>query len=115
MVPADYILEAMHGTHNNVGHLGPKRTINILHDRFYLPNLKADATYHVSTCEQCQRFKGKQDNAELCPLLAIYPLELVHMDFLTIENPHTGADVNILVITDHFQQVHISHIDCLLE
>ena len=33
-----------------------------------------------------------------------YPLELVHMDFLTIENPHTRADMNILVIviTDHF-------------
>ena len=26
------------------------------------------------------------------------------MDFLTIENPHTGANVNILVITDHFTQ-----------
>ena len=24
------------------------------------------------------------------------------MDFLTIENPHIGADVNILVIMDHF-------------
>ena len=26
------------------------------------------------------------------------------MDFLTIENPHTGIDVNILVITNHFTQ-----------
>ena len=26
------------------------------------------------------------------------------MDFLTIENPHTGVIVNILVITDHFTQ-----------
>ena len=25
------------------------------------------------------------------------------MDFLTIENPHTGAAVNILVTTDHFK------------
>ena len=26
------------------------------------------------------------------------------MDILTIENPHTGADVHFLVITDHFTQ-----------
>ena len=47
-------------------------------------------------------FKSKQDKAELCPLLVTYPLELVHMDFLTIENPGTGTDVNILVIMDQF-------------
>ena len=48
------------------------------------------------------RFKGRQDKEELYPLLAIYPLELVHMDVLTIENPHTGVDMNIVVKTDHF-------------
>ena len=26
------------------------------------------------------------------------------MDFLTIENPRTSADMNILVITDHFMR-----------
>ena len=70
----------------------------MLHNRFYWPNMEADGTYHVHTCEQCLRFKHKQDKA----LLVTYHLELVHMDFLTVENPHTGADMNILVITDHF-------------
>ena len=35
-------------------------------------------------------------------ILATYPLEMVHLDFLTIEHPKTGKDVNVLVITDHF-------------
>ena len=30
------------------------------------------------------------------------PLELVHIDFLTIEAPKKDKDVNILVVTDHF-------------
>ena len=34
-------------------------------------------------------------------MLATYPLELVYMDFLTIESPHTGVDVNVFVITNH--------------
>ena len=77
--------------------------LNILCNKFYLPNLEADAIHHVHTCEWYLRFKSKQDEAELHPLLATHPLELVHMDFLIIKNPHTGADVNILVIMDHLK------------
>ena len=92
----------MCGAHDDMGHLGLKRMYDILHDRFYWPNLEADATCHVCICKWCLRLESKQDKAELYPLLATYPLELVHMDFLTIENPHIGVNMNILVITDHF-------------
>ena len=33
---------------------------------------------------------------------ATYPLELIHMDYLCIEEREGGKDVNILIITDHF-------------
>ena len=33
---------------------------------------------------------------------ATYPMELVHMDYSTIEANVGGKDVHILVITDHF-------------
>ena len=33
---------------------------------------------------------------------ATYPIELVCMDYLTIEANEGGKDVHILVITDHF-------------
>ena len=33
---------------------------------------------------------------------ATYPMELVHMDYLTIEATEGGKDIHILVITDHF-------------
>ena len=102
MVLPAYRLKAMCGAHNNLGHLGLHRMLDILCDRFYWPNLEAEATCHVHTCEQCLRFKSKHVKALLYPLLVTYPLELVHMDFLTIENPCTGSDMNILVITDHF-------------
>ena len=102
MAPPDYRLDAMYGAHNNVGHLGFEWMLDILHDRFYRPNMEVDATCHVSTCEWCLRFKSKQDKVKLYLLLVTYPLELVHMDFLTIENPCTGADMNISIITDHF-------------
>ena len=33
---------------------------------------------------------------------ATYPMELVHMDYLTIEATEGGKDIHILIITDHF-------------
>ena len=87
MVPPKYRLETICGAHDDVGHLGLKRMLNILHDWFYWPGLEADTTCHVCTCEQFLRFKSKQDKAELYPLLVTYPHELVQMDFMTIENP----------------------------
>ena len=34
-------------------------------------------------------------------IYAMYPMESVHMDYLTIEGTEGGKDVHILVITDH--------------
>ena len=33
---------------------------------------------------------------------ATYPMELVYMDYLTIEATEGGNDIHILVITNHF-------------
>ena len=46
------------------------------------------------------RFKAKEQREELKPLLATHPIELVHLDYLTIERK--DQVVNILVFTDHF-------------
>ena len=35
-------------------------------------------------------------------IVATYPMELVHMDYLTIEANEGAKDVHILVITNHF-------------
>ena len=36
------------------------------------------------------------------PIICTYPLELVHLDFLTIEKEGSDKNANVLVITDHF-------------
>ena len=57
---------------------------------------------HIHTCDRCLCFKSKPQKTESYPITTTHPLELVHMDFLTIESGKTGKDVNILVVTDHF-------------
>ena len=61
-----------------------------------------DATRHIWHCERCLLFKASLDRAPMENVDATYPMELVHMDYLTIEAMEGGKDIHILVITDHF-------------
>ena len=63
-----------------------------------------DTKEHVGSCKRCQIAKGRQQLAPLQPYHAIAPMELVHIDYLTIEHGKTGTDVNILIITDHYSR-----------
>ena len=56
----------------------------------------------ISEIVRCLHFKRKLQRTELCPIMAIHPLALKLMDFLTTESGTTYKDVNILIITDHF-------------
>ena len=59
-----------------------------------------DATRHIKQCKRCLRFKALPKKAHRCDL----PMELVHMDYLTMEANEGGKDIHILVITNHFTQ-----------
>ena len=61
-----------------------------------------DATRHIQHCERCLSLKAPPDKAPLENVIATYPMELVHMDYLTTEDTEGGKDIHILVITDHF-------------
>ena len=60
-----------------------------------------DVETHIHCCAHGLHFKAKKDMAELHPLLATTPLELIHMGFLMIEKPKNDKDVNMLIIMDH--------------
>ena len=63
-----------------------------------------DVTRHIRQCERCLQFRASPNRAPMEDVDATYPLELVHMDYLTIEATEGGKDVHILVITNHFTQ-----------
>ena len=62
-----------------------------------------DVHIHIHTCDRCLRFKQPQEKAEMQPILVSYPMELIHLDFLTLGgNVEDTKNVNILIVTDHF-------------
>ena len=61
-----------------------------------------DMTRHIRQCERCLRFKASPNRAPMENVDTTYPMEFVHMDYLTVKANKGGKDVYILVITDHF-------------
>ena len=101
VLPTAYREVALKGCHNEVGHLGLERMLDLMHDRFFWPHMAAQAKEHIGKCCPCLAFKARQPKAPLKNIVATHPLELVHLDFLCLE-PGKGQEENVLVITDHF-------------
>ena len=103
VVPKKFRQKALEGTHDLVGHLGFERMISLMRDRFYWPAMDADAKRHIERCDRCRKFKMIPHKAPMENIKASYPLELIHIDFLGIEDPKdSNKKKDILMVTDHF-------------
>ena len=108
VVPKLFRERALLGCHDDVGHQGILRTLSLLRERFYWPGMQEEATQHVLKCSRCLRRKTPPQVAPLQPILVTQPLELVHMDYLSLE-PSKGNIENVLVITDHFTRYALAY------
>lgn len=67
-----------------------------------------DIDLKLKTCERCVRRKAKvEKSARLVNIRTSRPLELVCMDYLSLESDGRGME-NILVITDHFTKYAVA-------
>ena len=101
VLPKHFVDRALIGCHDQVGHVGRDKTVELLKERFFWPTLYKDTVNYISNCRRCLSRKAVSQKAELCPIQASKPMEVVHVDFLTLE-PSKGNIENVLVITDHF-------------
>ena len=108
VVPKAYRSRALAGCHDDVGHQGRMRTLSLLRERFFWPGMQTEAIQHVLKCTRCLRRKTPSHVAPLQPIHVIQPLELVHMDYLSLE-PSKGNIENVLVITDHFTRYALAY------
>ena len=101
VMPQQFRKRTVQSCHEDYGHLGMDRVQVLLQERFYWPKLSEDVRIVIRSCEHYLRFKQKPQQDEMYPITASYPLELIHLDFLTIGGK---GDVlkHILVVTDHF-------------
>ena len=108
VVPKAYRSRALAGCHDDVGHQGRMRTLSLLRERFFWPGMQTEVIQHVLKCTGCLRRKTPSHVAPLQPIHVTQPLELVHMDYSSLE-PSKGNIENVLVITDHFTRYALAY------
>lgn len=102
VVPKEVIHIILQHLYNNMEHPGRNRTTSLVIDWFYWSRMRRAIATWIEECDRCLKFKTPDSQrAELVRRKTSYPLELVCIDYLTLEPFKTGIQ-NILVITDHF-------------
>ena len=101
--PAHRRKEVLRMSHDELWHLGRDKTISVAKDRFFLPGLTKDMEDYIESCPRCLRAKAPHlpERAPLHSIVTTRPLELVCMDFVSLETS-AGGYKHILVVTDHF-------------
>ena len=73
-----------------------------------------DCRASVRGCQHCKIFEGAVVKAPLCPIKVYAPLELVHIDFTSIESTmelnQLPSVKNVLVVTDHFMRYSMAFV-----
>ena len=100
ILPPLHCTKAIEGCHDQVGHLGQDRVLELLRDQFYWPGMHTDVASYLNSCPKCLRRKSQADQAPLLNVEVNQPLELVHLDYLKIE-PSKGNIKYVLIVTDH--------------
>ena len=102
VLPTRFRSMVLQHLHDDVGHQGRDRTLSLVRSRFYWPGLESDVKDKVQNCDKCIRRKTiPRPVAELVSVVSTQPMELVCIDFLSLERSKGGHE-HILVITDHF-------------
>ena len=108
VIPAAQHRLALNGVHRDAGHQGQQWTLALTQERFWWPMMSEDCRAIVRGCPHCQAFKGEVPRAPLCPIRAYALLELVHLDYTSIESMtelnKSPVVKNILVMMDHFMR-----------
>ena len=73
--------------HENMGHLGVDRTLDLAKERFYWPRMQRDIEHHIGHACHCvkQKTPTLKTGVPLKPITTPSPFELIAIDFLHLE------------------------------
>ena len=104
VLPSSLIDTVFKAYHDDLGHQGRDRTTSLIRRRFFWPGMNKDIKSKIQMCGRCIRRKTAPTKAtELVNITSTAPMELVCIDFLSLEKSKGGQE-NILVITDHYSR-----------
>ena len=106
VVPKAHWVAAMNGCHWDAGHQGQQQMLCLLHDQFWWSGMATQMQKVISSCEGCIQHEGGHTKAPRWLIIVTTPVELLHLDFTSIETmmelDQPPSEVNLLVFCNHF-------------
>ena len=106
MVPKMHQTTTLNGCHRDAGHQGCDHTLFLSHDHFWWPGMAKQMRQVIKACKHYLQYEGGTPKALLCPIAATAPLDLLHVEFTSIETMmelnQSPRVANVLVFQDHF-------------
>lgn len=109
VVPQCLQTQVLEWVHDHAGHLGAEKTLGLAHRRFFWPGLARGVEKWCLQCVRCNLHKtpANKVSAPLVSIQSEYPLQIVSVDFLSLETARSGM-CNILVMMDHFTRYAVA-------
>ena len=86
----------------------------LLQEHFWWPGMAKQMRQVIKACKCCLQYEGSTPKAPLCPIVATTPLDLLHVDFTSIETTlelnQSPRVANVLVFQDHFTKHVLAYV-----
>ena len=108
IVPRAHRVTALNGCHWDAGIRAHDHTLSLLQEHLWWPGMTSQMWQSIKNWTCCLQHGGSLPKAPLHPIVATAPLDLLHVDFTSIETtmePKKSPRVtNVLVFQDHFMK-----------
>ena len=100
--------------HRDVGHQGCGHTLYLLQECFWWPGMAKQMRQLIRACKHCLQYDSSTPKVPLCSIVATDPLDLLHVDFTSIQTMlelnQLPRVANVLVFQDHFTKHVLAHV-----
>ena len=114
VVPKAHQTATLNGCHWDARHQGHDCTLSLLQEHFWWPGMAKQMRQVIKACRCCLQNEGSTPKAPLCPIVATAPLDLLHVDFTSIETmmelDKLPRVTNVLVFQDHFTKYVLAYV-----
>ena len=114
MVPRAHWTATLNGCHWDADHQGRDYTLSLLQECFWWPGMAKQMRQVIKNCRHCLQYVGATPKVPLCPIVATTPLDLLHVNFTSIETmmelDKSPQVSNVLVFQDHFTKHVLAYV-----
>ena len=114
MVLKAHQIATLNGCHPDAGHQACDHNLSSLQECFWWPGMAKQMGQSIRACTCCLQYEGGFPKVPLCPIVATSPLNLLHVDFTSIEtmleSNCSPRVANVLMFQDHFTKHLLAYV-----